>query len=283
VEDVTDLVALQHKEAERLGFEREQHRLVERLREANLQLARRASERAELQSELAHVSRLTELGQTISSLAHEVSQPLTAIDSYLAAAARLLEMGEAGEVREALQKSSAQVHRASQIVQRVREFARNSKFDRKAEQLPKVIEEACALALVGAQARELDLRVELDPDTADVMIDKIQVQQVLVNLLRNAAEAMADSPRKELAVVSARQPGGKVLLSVMDTGPGIAPEVHARLFQPFVTSKANGMGVGLSICRTIVEAHGGRLWSESNPGGGTVFRMTLPAVTEVPA
>jgi signal transduction histidine kinase len=279
VEDVTDLIMRQQRDAERISFEREQQRLVDRLREANRELSERHRERTDLQSELAHVSRLTELGQTVSTLAHEVSQPLTAIGTFLSAATRFLDRGDVEDVKAALTQASAQLERATQMMRRVRDFARHGKSEWRTEQLPQVVEEACALALVGAPGRQIELRMQLDPATGPVSIDKIQIQQVLVNLVRNAAEAMSGMAGSTLTIASVPESDGKVLLSVADTGSGIPPEVRSRLFQPFVTSKADGMGVGLSICRTIVEAHGGRLWADENPGGGTVFRMTLPAAT----
>ncbi len=142
------------------------------------------------------------------------------------------------------------------------------------ESLSKTIEEASALALVGVgQGLKLDIRV--DSDAAEAVIDKIQIQQVLLNLMRNATEAMAASARRELTV-TAHRAGDMVEISVADTGPGLPESVRARLFQPFVTTKPNGMGVGLSVCRTIVEAHGGELRAEDGARGGTVFRLTVP-------
>jgi two-component system sensor kinase FixL len=148
--------------------------------------------------------------------------------------------------------------------------------ERRLESLPKLITEANALALVGSREYGIDVQVELDPDAAVVLVDRIQIQQVLVNLIRNAIDAMVDTPERYLAIRSEAS-GGLVRVAVEDTGSGISEEVAAQLFQPFVTSKQNGMGIGLSICRTIVEAHGGRIWFESRPEGGTAFHFTLPA------
>ncbi|RUU54995.1 ATP-binding protein, partial [Mesorhizobium sp. M2C.T.Ca.TU.002.02.1.1] len=143
---------------------------------------------------------------------------------------------------------------------------------------PSLIEDASSLALVGA--READVRVtyELDPAAELVLTDRIQIEQVLLNLMRNAVEAMQGAPRRELRIVTAARHDGMAEVGVIDTGPGLAPEVSAQLFQPFVTTKKQGMGVGLSICRTIVESHGGHIWAEAPPGGGTAFRFTLRAV-----
>jgi two-component system sensor kinase FixL len=139
-----------------------------------------------------------------------------------------------------------------------------------------LVEEASALALVGARQIGVRVAFAMDPKVDLVLVDKVQIQQVLLNLIRNAVEAMAECERRELTVSSAKGPGGMVQIAVADTGPGLAPEVAERLFQPFVTTKSQGMGVGLSICRTIVEAHGGQITAEPNPGGGTVFRLTVP-------
>jgi two-component system sensor kinase FixL len=127
----------------------------------------------------------------------------------------------------------------------------------------------------------MEVSYRLDPDVSLVFVDKIQIQQVLVNLMRNAVEAMADSPRRSLTVTTRLLSADTVEISVADTGPGLRRELIARLFQPLVTTKRRGMGLGLSICRTIVEAHGGRLWRDRNPVGGTIFRFTLPAAPEI--
>lgn len=280
VEDVTELVRLQHREAERLGFAREQQRLIDRLRMANEELAENHRSLSQLQAELSHVSRLNELGRMVSALAHEVSQPLTAVCSYLRASVRLMDQGELDDLRAAVVKAELQAERAVEILRRLRDFARNTHAERRPESLPKVIEEACALALIGAAAQQIALQLYFDDTTPRVSIDKIQIQQVLVNLIRNAVEAMVDATQRILTIASAPAADDGVLISVSDTGPGIAADVRNRLFQPFVTSKPNGMGVGLSICRSIVEAHGGRLWAEDSPGGGAMFRLTVTAARQ---
>ncbi|MBL6752201.1 MAG: PAS domain S-box protein, partial [Nevskia sp.] len=230
----------------------------------------------EVQSELIHVSRLSEMGQMASALAHEVNQPLAAVKAYLQASLRFAERGEAEDARAAVQGALGQADRAAQVIARLRQFVRKGATERRIEPLPKLIEESSALAQVGS-GHGVKVELRLDPAAPAAFVDKIQIQQVLVNLIRNAIEAMAESPVRELLVDTASLAAeDAVVVSVVDTGPGIAEEVRARLFQPFVTSKASGMGVGLSICRTIVEGYGGRLWAESNPSGGTVFRFTMP-------
>lgn len=229
----------------------------------------------ELQSELVHVSRLTELGQVAAALAHEVNQPLTAMANYLNGVRRLLAAGRQEAALQAMERIAEQAERARQLIQRLRAMVRKGETEQRPEDLTKTIEEASALALVGV-GTGLKLEIHIGADASTAVIDKIQIQQVLLNLMRNAAEAMISLPRRELTVTTARA-GDWVEISVTDNGPGLPETVRTRLFQPFVTTKATGMGVGLSVCRTIVEAHGGELRAEDAPGGGTIFRLTVPA------
>lgn len=232
----------------------------------------------ELQSELIHMSRFTALGEMASTLAHELNQPLTAIANYLKGGRRLLDTAQSDAIpkaRDALERAAEQALRAGQIIRHLREFVARGESERQLENLPRLIEEASALALVGV--KELGVRVAFtfDPQAVLILASKIQVQQVLLNLMRNAVEALQDCERRELTVSTSRLDNETIRIDVADTGPGIAPEIAAQLFQPFITTKRHGMGVGLSISRTIIESHGGRLWVEPNPGGGTVFRLTL--------
>jgi two-component system, LuxR family, sensor kinase FixL len=236
----------------------------------------------ELQSELAHVSRLTAMGQMASALAHELNQPLSAIVSYMKGSRRLLESGaedRSGLLRDAMDKAGDQALRAGQIIRRLREFVGRGDSERRVESVKKLIEEASALALVGTKDQGVRVRFQFDPAVDFVLVDKVQIQQVLLNLLRNAVEAMEASQRRELVISTAAGDDHTVAVSVVDTGAGIAPELMSQLFQPFVTNKRHGMGVGLSICRTIVEAHGGQITVEPNPAGGTIFRFTLRAAS----
>jgi two-component system, LuxR family, sensor kinase FixL len=266
---------------------------AQRLTEAAL----RASEARlrELQAELLHVSRLSAAGEMAAVLAHELNQPLTAAASAVQAARRTLASaspegfdGQPPEVREAMDLAAEQARRAGQIVRRLRDFVARGEADPRLEGLPRLVEESAALALVGAAERGVVVSLRVAPGLPPVLADRIQIEQVLFNLMRNALEAMddgepaagsgRDAPRHRELVLSAELAGpGEVEIAVADTGPGLAPEVAGRLFEPFVSTKAKGMGVGLSICRSIVEAHGGRLWAEPNPEGGSVFRFTLPA------
>jgi two-component system sensor kinase FixL len=219
------------------------------------------------------------MGEMASTLAHEINQPLSAIANYLKGSRRLLEGNEAAApVREAMEKANEQALRAGEIIRRLRDFVSRGETERRVESLPKLIEEASALALVGAKEHDVRVRFAFDPEADLVMADRVQIQQVLLNLMRNAIEAMAASPRRELTLTTSLLRDRMVEVAVADTGPGLADEVTRQLFQPFVTTKRHGMGVGLSISRTIVDAHGGKITAEPNPGGGTVFRFTLRAV-----
>lgn len=236
----------------------------------------------ELQSELVHISRVTALGEMSSALAHELNQPLSAIGNYLNGLRRMVASGEPLRlelVSEALDRAADQTLRAGEIIRRLRDFVSRGETARRVESVSKMVSEASALALVGAKEHGVRVHYRLAKGADAVLADRVQIQQVLLNLIRNAIEAMTEAGERprDLTIASAAGKDGMVRISVADTGPGLAPEVAARLFQPFNTSKAAGMGVGLSICRTIVESHGGRIWAEPNPDGGTIFHLTAPA------
>jgi two-component system sensor kinase FixL len=234
----------------------------------------------DLQSELAHVGRVSEMGTLASSLAHELNQPLTAVASYCESARDLLIASPDEQtlemVREAMDEAAKQAVRAGQIVRRLRDFMSHGETERQVESLQRLINEANALALVGSREHGIDVKLTLDPAADLVFVDRIQVQQVVVNLIRNAIDAMVDSPVRSLSIRTRRAEHGFVEVTIEDTGSGISETVAPQLFQPFVTSKQNGMGIGLSICRTIVQAHGGRIWAEPGPANGTAFHFTLP-------
>jgi two-component system sensor kinase FixL len=232
----------------------------------------------DLQSALAHVSRVTAMGTLATSLAHELNQPLTAIANYVEAANDLLENPNEeniSTVREALTECAAQSVRAGQIVRRLRDFISRGEIERRIESLQRLVTEASALALVWAGEQSFEVDVRLDPSADHVMVDRIQIQQVLLNLIRNAIEAMAESPVRQLLIYSATEAGGFVRVTVADSGPGLSAEVAERLFEPFISTKDTGMGLGLSISSTIVAAHGGRIWAEPSKLGGIAFHFTI--------
>jgi two-component system sensor kinase FixL len=208
----------------------------------------------ELQSELLRTSRLSAMGQMASALAHELNQPLTAVINYVQACRRVLGDDRSAPARalEIMDRAVAQASRAGQIIQRMRQFIQKGETERQLESINKVVEEASALALVGARESGILVRMELSPDLPPLLLDRIQIQQVLVNLVRNAVEALVSAERRELTIRTA--PAGKaaVEVAVVDSGPGLSAEVQSQLFQPFVTTKPKGMGLGLSISRSIM-------------------------------
>ncbi|HWA42990.1 MAG TPA: PAS domain S-box protein, partial [Hypericibacter adhaerens] len=238
------------------------------------------------QGELARLARLNELGEMASTLAHELNQPLAAIANYVQGCIKLLAQipgQQADLMRGALQETAKQSLRAGDIIRHLREFTTRGETEKSPEDIKKLVEEAGALALVGS--RERGIRAEFEFAGTDVMVvaDRVQIQQVLTNLMRNAIEAMRESPRKELVVRTRPDGAAAMYVEVEDTGPGIAEEIADQLFQPFVTTKAGGMGIGLSISRRIIQSHGSDLRYRRNEAGGATFSFTLPIVEETAA
>lgn len=236
----------------------------------------------DLQAELAHVGRISEMGSLASSLAHELNQPLTAIANY-SEAARDLFSGKMDEetrllIQEALDETAKEAIRAGQIVARLRQFISQGETERRPESLSRLIGEANALALVGSREHGIEVQIQLDQGADMIFVDRVQIQQVLINLIRNAIDAMLASVSKSLTIRSEAAPDDLVTITIEDTGSGISESVAEQLFQPFVSTKEAGMGIGLSICRDIVEAHGGHIWFEPRPDGGTIFHFTLPTM-----
>jgi two-component system, LuxR family, sensor kinase FixL len=234
----------------------------------------------DLQGELGHVSRVSAMGTLAAALAHELNQPLSAISTYMEASRDLLDQELTPEItellKEAFNETAAQSIRAGQIVRRLRDFIARGESERRVESLYKLVIEANALALAGGGDRGLDMLLDIDSAGDAVLVDRIQVQQIFLNLVRNAVEAMEGRPVKKLEIRSRRE-DEQVHVIVADSGPGLDQDIRSKLFEPFQSTKDSGMGLGLSICRTMIEAQGGRIWAEQSPLGGTAFHFTLIA------
>lgn len=251
-------------------------------RRVRMQVARDITERRTHEEEsrvqqekIQLTSRLTTMGEMASSLAHELNQPLTAISNYSMAAVAMLKSGNANEERllEALEKAARQAERAGKIISRIREFVKRSEPRRQRVTVHRIIENAVGFADIDARKRQVSIRQRMPEHIPDVLADPILIEQVLLNLLKNGVEAMENSEHRELNLVISDQ-SPIVEIAVIDRGHGLRdPE---RLFEPFYSTKSEGLGMGLNICRTIIESHHGRLWAEANPEGGTIFRFTLP-------
>jgi two-component system sensor kinase FixL len=264
------------------------YRDVTEERRAQAELAVRGDHLAQLRSELAHVSRLSAMGEMAAALAHELNQPLTAIGNSVGAlkimlsdGGRTLDETARARILRAANQAEGQAVRAGEIVRRLRDFIARGEADARVEQLDRLIEDGVALAAPNAKADGTEVRFQFSPKANRVLADRIQIQQILVNLVRNANEAMRDRPGPHILTISTAAKHGMVEVSVRDSGPGVAADFATQLFSPFSSTKNDGMGVGLSICRRIVEAHGGRMWLEdSGDVGGADFRFTIPLVTK---
>jgi len=232
-----------------------------------------------LRDELQHFARVSAMGEMASSLAHEINQPLTAIANFTAAARRSLEdEGQTAKERatEYLFQAGKEALRAGEIIRRLRAFIEISEAERLPQDLVFTIKEAVQLSLVGRQHQSIKLSWNLEDDLPLVFVDRIQIQQVFQNLLRNAIDAVTDqSGEKIISITISRLGSDLVLASVEDNGPGLHADVKDDLFKPFATNKTNGMGIGLSISRNIVEAHGGQIYFEQPDGNGARFCVTL--------
>lgn len=237
----------------------------------------------EAQGELARLARLNELGEMASTLAHELNQPLSAVANYVQGCVRLLAQiptPAAEQMRKALDETAKQSLRAGEIIRHLREFTTRGDTDKGPEDVKKLIEEAGALALVGSREQGIRTEFEFAPSADLVLADRVQIQQVLTNLMRNAMEAMRESDRRQLVVRTFPDGDHAIGVEVQDTGPGISDEIADRLFQPFTTTKAGGMGIGLSISRRIIQSHGSDLQYRRNEFGGASFSFSLPIVEE---
>ncbi len=252
---------------------------ISRRRNAEEDLAASQDRLKELQSEIVHVSRLSAMGEMAATLAHELNQPLAAMMNYAQASRRLLQTSEAEgaeRLRDLMTKAVAQATRAGDIIRRLRSFVAHGDVERSLDDISDVVNEASALALIGARAEGVETTMALAADLPEVVLDRVQIQQVIVNLIRNSLDATMGQEQRTVAIRTGLGEHGMLEVSVADNGPGLDPAVAERLFQPFNSSKEDGMGIGLSISRTIVEQHGGRIWATPNEGGGVVFGFTLP-------
>jgi len=253
---------------------------------ARYQRERRRAERAEAdiraskhQAELAHAARLSTLGGMAAGLAHEINQPLSAIVSYARGCARRLRGGDLqpDALLDVVESIEAQALRAAAVLRRIRDFVRHDELPRERVDLAHLVREAARFAEVEAQQLGVALQVEPSSTPLEVEVDAVQIEQVILNLVRNAFEATTSrlGATREVTIRSLRTAGGAEV-TVSDTGPGVPRELMGRLFEPFFTTKRDGLGLGLSISRSIVEAHGGRLWAVPNSPRGTTFHLELP-------
>jgi PAS domain S-box-containing protein len=242
---------------------------------------KRADERSQdLQSALSHAGRLSVAGEMAAALAHELNQPLTAVANSANAAVRLLARSgpaRTESVREIIDDVAGQALRAGQILRRLRDFVTRGESEKKVEDVETLIREASAFARTGLESLRVSVSLHFDPQASHIYANRIQIQQVLVNLIRNSFEEIASIPRAKIDVATRRIDRMEIEISVADNGRGVAQHVIDKLFQPFVSTRHDGMGLGLAICRSILEAHNGKLWYEPNLNGGALFRFTLPS------
>jgi two-component system sensor kinase FixL len=232
-----------------------------------------------LEAQLIHATRTSSLGQFGSALAHEINQPLASIYNYLAAAKKGIETGAfSRELQfEIISKAEAEALRAGEIIRNLRSFLARGSFDKTYNDLNQLVDEAVSLALVGSNGAGIHLTKILPEDAGAINCDRIQIQQVVINIVRNAAEALRDCERREIEVATSAPSNGYVELTITDSGKGFSLDQQAHLFKPFMTSKSDGLGLGLAICRTIVENHGGTITAQNSPGGGAQFKIRLPS------
>ncbi|MDH5271647.1 MAG: PAS domain S-box protein [Gammaproteobacteria bacterium] len=244
---------------------------------------RRATEdeARQLQERLTHFSRLSTMGEMAAGLAHEINQPLAAIATYAQACQRFVRSPDRddADVLEALEQINAQALRAGEVIRRLRNFVKNREVKREPVDCNRLLDDLRTLAETDARLHNVRLRIDAEPSLPLVYADPIQLQQVVLNLVRNAIDAMSEAPatRREVLLSTRQSPDGEIEIVVADHGSGLAPEAAEHLFNPFFTTKAGGTGLGLAISRSIVRAHGGRLWHTPNEGTGARFHFTLPA------
>jgi phosphoglycerate-specific signal transduction histidine kinase len=232
------------------------------------------------QSQLAHVTRVTTLGEMAASIAHEVNQPLAAVITNAEAGLRWLnrDVPDVGEVRSAIERIKSEAYRASEVIRRIRGLSRKTDPSHVRVDLTEVLQESVALVRREIRRHRVNLTIDTHAEANWVKGDRVQLQQVIINLLMNAMQAMSSMQAKErtLSASLERAPNGDALLRIKDNGPGVSALNLPSLFNPFFTTKPEGMGMGLSICRSIIDAHGGRIWVESELGQGAALSFSLP-------
>ena len=240
-------------------------------------------ERHALEARLAHVGRFSLMGEMAAGIAHEINQPLTSIENYSQAARRLLERRDLDALTEACSGISDQVHRAAGVVENIRNFIRKRSVSRESLDINSTIRDALELVMVDARDANIAVDIDLEPALPRIYGNQVQLQQVLLNLTRNSVDAIRDQggarPRR-IGVATCFGSDDTVVFEVSDTGPGISPELADAVFRPFVTTKVDGLGVGLAISKTLVESHGGSITYRTNPGGGAIFSVSIPAYQE---
>ena len=233
---------------------------------------------------LAQFGRLSTLGEMAAALAHELNQPLTAIATYTQACQRLIESGQSDddEILATLKKCHAQAQRAGEVVRRLRHFVKKRELGRQEVNCDELIHDLAALAEVDARNNGIPLTIDVAKGLPKLMVDAVQIQQVILNLIRNGIDAMLNMDHFDdgISVSASRFEDDQVKIAVTDHGSGLTEEAEQNIFQPFFTTKSSGLGLGLAICRSIIESHGGILSCTRNPSGGTTFSFTLPAITE---
>ncbi len=232
----------------------------------------------ETQFQLQHAGRVGAMGEIATSIAHELNQPLTAAASFAGAVSLKLKKAEYAGCEDAIELLDdvvSEIRRASEIIRQMREFIRNRKTAKSLHNVNQVVQEAATISLIGAESEGVKLETSLDDDLGELQLDRIQIQQVLVNLIRNAVDAMKDCDEKRLKISTAKRVGF-VEITVEDTGAGISDEMKERLFEPFATNKEGGVGIGLSISKAIIDAHQGEIFANIRDSPGTVFTVKLP-------